>query len=192
VVWSADYLPFGQADVTVETVENNLRFAGQYYDAETGLHYNYHRYYDPKLGRYLKPDPSHYNQSEQSAIPYLIPFYIRTPSELHDFVYVRNNPLKYIDSSGLSCGPGQLGDSLIPDLGFGDCCDAHDDCYAGTNGHYCKDRVVCDREFCECMMAKCASAQYPDACRRDAQVYCDNVKLWGWMSYKKRDKCDCD
>jgi RHS repeat-associated protein len=32
-------------------------YAGQYYDAETGLHYNYHRYYDPKLGRYLRADP---------------------------------------------------------------------------------------------------------------------------------------
>jgi RHS repeat-associated protein len=57
VVWSADYLPFGQSDVTVSEVENNLRFAGQYYDQETGLHYNYHRYYDPTLGRYLRADP---------------------------------------------------------------------------------------------------------------------------------------
>ncbi|OLF18530.1 RHS repeat-associated core domain-containing protein [Actinophytocola xanthii] len=34
-----------------------LRFQGQYFDAETGLHYNYHRYYDPTLARYLSPDP---------------------------------------------------------------------------------------------------------------------------------------
>ncbi|MFF4901667.1 RHS repeat-associated core domain-containing protein [Streptomyces sp. NPDC001068] len=34
-----------------------LRFPGQYHDDETGLHYNYHRYYDPALGRYLSPDP---------------------------------------------------------------------------------------------------------------------------------------
>jgi RHS repeat-associated protein len=38
-------------------VVNNIRLPGQYYDAETGLHYNYHRYYDPKTGRYLTPDP---------------------------------------------------------------------------------------------------------------------------------------
>jgi RHS repeat-associated protein len=56
-VWSADYLPFGKASVTIGTVGNDLRFAGQYYDSETGLHYNYHRYYDPKLGRYLRADP---------------------------------------------------------------------------------------------------------------------------------------
>ncbi len=40
IVWSADYLPFGRADVNIATVENNLRFAGQYYDQDTGLHYN--------------------------------------------------------------------------------------------------------------------------------------------------------
>ncbi|MGW4199838.1 putative T7SS-secreted protein [Streptomyces sp. NPDC004726] len=34
-----------------------LRFPGQYYDPETGLHYNHHRYYDPQLGRYTTPDP---------------------------------------------------------------------------------------------------------------------------------------
>ena len=34
-----------------------LRFPGQYADAETGLHYNQHRYYDPVAGAYLTPDP---------------------------------------------------------------------------------------------------------------------------------------
>jgi RHS repeat-associated protein len=34
-----------------------LRFPGQYFDAETGLHYNYLRHYDPVAGRYLSPDP---------------------------------------------------------------------------------------------------------------------------------------
>jgi len=34
-----------------------LSYAGQYRDVESGLHYNYHRYYDPSLGRYLTPDP---------------------------------------------------------------------------------------------------------------------------------------
>ncbi|MGH3311891.1 MAG: putative T7SS-secreted protein, partial [Streptomyces sp.] len=34
-----------------------LRFPGQYYDPETGLHYNFHRYYDPTTARYTTPDP---------------------------------------------------------------------------------------------------------------------------------------
>lgn len=57
VVWSAQYTAFGDATVTVATVTNTLRFPGQYYDAETGLHYNWFRYYDPKIGRYLQTDP---------------------------------------------------------------------------------------------------------------------------------------
>ncbi len=34
-----------------------LRFPGQYFDPESGLHYNYHRYYDPETARYTTPDP---------------------------------------------------------------------------------------------------------------------------------------
>ncbi|MBT8348886.1 MAG: RHS repeat-associated core domain-containing protein, partial [Sulfurovum sp.] len=73
---------FGQADVTVSTVENNLRFAGQYYDSETGLHYNYHRYYDPSLGRYLRADP------------------IGLEGGVNLYSYVYNNPLNNIDPDG--------------------------------------------------------------------------------------------
>jgi len=36
----------------------NLRFPGQYYDAETGKHYNYYRDYDPNVGRYIESDPT--------------------------------------------------------------------------------------------------------------------------------------
>jgi RHS repeat-associated protein len=57
VVWEAVYGAFGEAEIGVESVENNLRFPGQYFDAETGLHYNYFRYYDPEIGRYLRTDP---------------------------------------------------------------------------------------------------------------------------------------
>ncbi|MEU5024031.1 putative T7SS-secreted protein [Streptomyces milbemycinicus] len=39
------------------TAYTPLRFPGQYYDPETGLHYNHHRYYDPTTARYLTPDP---------------------------------------------------------------------------------------------------------------------------------------
>jgi RHS repeat-associated protein len=57
VVWAADYKPFGEATITVSTITNNLRFPGQYYDAETGLHYNYRRDYNPGLDRYIEADP---------------------------------------------------------------------------------------------------------------------------------------
>ncbi len=57
IVWAADYTPFGRAQITVEAVQNNLRFPGQYFDGETGLRYNWHRYYDPDTGRFHIPHP---------------------------------------------------------------------------------------------------------------------------------------
>ncbi|MBC3273511.1 RHS domain-containing protein, partial [Pseudomonas sp. SWRI81] len=61
IVWSAQYDAYGKvAAVTLageEYLDQPLRFQGQYFDAESGLHYNRHRYYDPRLGRYLTPDP---------------------------------------------------------------------------------------------------------------------------------------
>jgi len=59
-------------------------FPGQYYDQETGLHYNYFRYYDPSTGRYLTADPI-----GQLAGPNL-------------YSYVGNNPLFWIDPYGLA------------------------------------------------------------------------------------------
>jgi RHS repeat-associated protein len=84
VVWEAIYKPFGEAEVNEHsTVVNNFRFPGQYYDEETGLHYNYYRYYDPSTGRYLTPDP------------------IGLFSGVNVFLYARNNPINHSDSDGL-------------------------------------------------------------------------------------------
>ena len=55
--WSASYSAFGLADLTSETIINPLRFQGQYYDQESGLHYNRFRYYDPETGRFIHQDP---------------------------------------------------------------------------------------------------------------------------------------
>jgi RHS repeat-associated protein len=62
VIWRADYEPFGKAHVTEDPDRDgvnltlNLRFPGQYADAESGTHYNLMRDYDPETGRYLTPD----------------------------------------------------------------------------------------------------------------------------------------
>lgn len=89
IVWAAEYEPFGLARVSKDPdgdgifVINNLRFPGQYYDTETDLHYNYHRYYDPQTGRYLTPDP------------------IGLVGGLNPYRYVRNNPVNFTDPLGL-------------------------------------------------------------------------------------------
>jgi RHS repeat-associated protein len=83
VVWEAGYMPFGEARILIADIENNLRFPGQYYDKETGLHYNYHRYYDPETGRYLTPDP------------------IGLEGGLNLYAYVDGNPVNWADPNGL-------------------------------------------------------------------------------------------
>jgi len=89
VVWAADYKPFGEATVTVSTITNNLRFPGQYFDAETGLNYNYFRDYNPMIGRFLQADPLGIQEGVN-----------------HLFSYTANNPINYEDPDGLC--PGRL------------------------------------------------------------------------------------
>ena len=57
VVWQGDYQPFGAVEETIAEIENPTRFPGQYFDQETGLHYNLMRDYDPVLRPYLQSDP---------------------------------------------------------------------------------------------------------------------------------------
>ena len=56
VVWDAYFLPFGSVESITGSASNNLRFPGQYFLIEDGLHYNWYRHYDPTLGRYLQAD----------------------------------------------------------------------------------------------------------------------------------------
>jgi RHS repeat-associated protein len=57
VVWDAVYRPFGEVVSISGSASNNLRFPGQYFLIESGLHYNWYRHYDPTIGRYLQADP---------------------------------------------------------------------------------------------------------------------------------------
>ncbi len=85
VVWSASYTAFGQATVEVQDIPNHLRFPGQYYDEETGLHYNFHRYYASGIGRYLRVDP--------------IGFW---GEDIHLYRYALNNPIRFFDPDGFN------------------------------------------------------------------------------------------
>ncbi len=59
VVWSAQYGSFGHWKANTHEVNiSELRFSGQYCDQETDLNYNYLRYYNKTIGRYISQDPS--------------------------------------------------------------------------------------------------------------------------------------
>ena len=93
ILWSASYDAFGQANTSGDTTFN-LRLPGQYYDAETGLHYNMARYYDPITGRYTQPDPIF--------------------ADTNPYAYANANPYAYIDPMGTSAiqNAGDLGSGI--------------------------------------------------------------------------------
>ncbi len=55
--WWAELDVWGRTIEERGTLELDLRLPGQWLDRESGLHYNYSRYYDPRCGRYISPDP---------------------------------------------------------------------------------------------------------------------------------------
>jgi RHS repeat-associated protein len=56
-VWTAVWQPWGGAHSITGAGVFDARLPGQWYQTETGLHYNWHRSYDPAVGRYTQPDP---------------------------------------------------------------------------------------------------------------------------------------
>jgi RHS repeat-associated protein len=92
IAWSAQYKAWGEAKEIIGNAANQagfrnpIRFQGQYFDHETGLHYNRHRYYDPETGRFVSKDPIGF----------------RGGLNLHRYV---PNPIHWIDPLGWSvCG----------------------------------------------------------------------------------------
>ncbi len=56
-IWQEYFYAWGNTDKQTGEISQPLRFQGQYYDEETGLHYNRYRYYDPDIGRFITQDP---------------------------------------------------------------------------------------------------------------------------------------
>jgi RHS repeat-associated protein len=84
IVWQADYNPFGGVYSITGSATNNLRFPGQYFLMEDGLHYNWYRNYDPTIARYIQPDPLGF---------------VNGPSI---YAYAGGNPFARIDPLGLT------------------------------------------------------------------------------------------
>ena len=95
IVWQQQYGPFGEPEASdgpvvfredsarMFGVDPMLRFPGQWADAATGLYYNMRRDYDPRLGRYVSPDPLGLRAGPN---PYL---------------YVDADPMRNVDPTGL-------------------------------------------------------------------------------------------
>lgn len=82
IVWGWEGEAFGDVE-TQGSMEVNLRFPGQYFDAESLLQYNYFRDYDPMTGRYRRSDP------------------IGLKGGNNTYAYVRGNPILFSDAEGL-------------------------------------------------------------------------------------------
>ena len=165
-IWRWEGEPFGasvpnedpDADGTAFTL--NLRFPGQYYDAETGLHYNYFRYYDPQMGRYITSDP------------------IGLEGGLNTFGYVDGNPVVKSDFLGLRGSPygsGGYGSAIGNDSYYSSASgparstglppEDHERCLSDT----------CDTTFGECY-DKCVSYWIPV---KNAGWACAAASLYG-------------
>lgn len=101
-VWKADHTLWGKLRLEWRQPEEpsrglpeftcNLRVQGQWWDAESRLHYNFHRHYDPSSAIYLSPDP------------------IGLAGGMRLYGYV-HNPLSWLDPLGLTCGPAKTRNS---------------------------------------------------------------------------------
>jgi RHS repeat-associated protein len=109
-LWAYQGNPFGEQQPSSTTgYVLNLRYPGQYYDAETGINYNYFRAYEPATGRYLQSDP------------------IGLAGGLSTYAYADSTPLMYIDLFGTQARPtpklggSELNEKLqdVPDTLFG-------------------------------------------------------------------------
>lgn len=195
VVWSATYDAFGKATVNpTSTITNNLRFPGQYADAETGLHYNGERYYDPQVGRYITSDP------------------IGLKGGINTYTYT-NNPLSEIDPFGLmgrasgavggphtnngprfpgsSCGPEGDPKNYPNNFGAGNfnkACEKHDACYdtCGAN------KLMCDLKIGINIIASTRGGVFALAIQTGVGIdYTAAVIIGGQKAYEDAQKKAC-
>jgi RHS repeat-associated protein len=188
--WSIELDPWGNTirEHNPKNMSQPIRLQGQHFDEESGLHYNRHRYYDPRTGRYINQDP------------------VGIKGDLNLYLYP-TSPLSLLDPLGLQGGEGDIPgvslpepaptvdlrpdgrpwgagcgdaktDRFVPDSYFGivdftKACEKHDDCY-GTWGAV---KETCDANLRDNMIAACNEADekgkigLPALCRLQGRAY---------------------
>ncbi len=104
--WKWDFFAdaFGGNAATIAPsggIDVKLRYPGQQFDSETGLHYNYFRDYEAGTGRYVESDP------------------IGLDSGINTYSYVTGNPLSWFDPLGLRRVCRNVPKPLFDDIGRG-------------------------------------------------------------------------
>ena len=91
-IWSAVWSPFGAAQSITGSLTENQRFPGQRFQIESGLHWNWHRHYDPSTGTYLQTDPYETELRDQTqagalaGVPYATGFAANLLRGLDDMI----------------------------------------------------------------------------------------------------------
>ncbi len=99
-----DYYPYGSVrlDEKAGSFDEKRKYAGHEYDSETGLSYMVARYYDGGLGRFYSQDQLFWGLPVE---------YLLDPQQQNSYSYARNNPMKYIDPTGLASAMIVYGDN---------------------------------------------------------------------------------
>ena len=182
VVWEARYSSFGESQVLLtSTVENNLRFPGQYYDEETRLHYNWHRYYNPIIGKYLRTDPigleggdNLYLYTKNNPIILTDPYGLIPPNWWEENCPSIQNPKQYSTSNCDGYKPyfnskyknGE--EDKYPKNAY-KCCKDFIQKYNGSRSVNCVAKCLIEKEA-DCQKEKCADPRAK--CRRKAHYHC--------------------
>jgi RHS repeat-associated protein len=100
-MWTWNSAPFGTDAANPNpsgagTFAYNLRFPGQLFDGQAGLHQNEFRDFDPAIGRYMESDP------------------VGLSASINTYAYVDDDPLGFYDPDGRGKEGGQTLEEMIP------------------------------------------------------------------------------